>query len=54
MDNKDRRKIISFKDTVRDNALLEWSLDKAEKCGGYSAYIKILIQKDMDEVINNE
>lgn len=53
-DNSDRRKIISFKDTVRDKALLEWALDQAEDYGGFSAYIKILIHKDMKRGINNE
>lgn len=48
MDNKDRRKNISFKDTVRDKVLLEWANDKAEEYGGFSAYIKRLIQIDME------
>ncbi len=47
-DKGDRRKIISFKDNVRDNILLQWSLDSAEEYGGYSAYIKSLISKDME------
>lgn len=53
-ENKDRRKIISFKDTVRDKSLLEWALDRAEDYGGFSAYIKILIQRDMKRGIGDE
>lgn len=48
-ENKDRRKNVSFKDTVRDRALLEWANDRAEEFSGFSAYIKRLIQKDMEE-----
>lgn len=47
-DNKDRRKNVSFKDTVRDKVLLEWANDRAEEYSGFSAYIKWLIQKDME------
>lgn len=47
-DNKDRRKNVSFKDTVRDKVLLEWANDRAEEYSGFSAYIKGLIQKDME------
>ena len=46
--NKDRRKNVSFKDTVRDKVLLEWANDRAEEHNGFSAYIKRLIQKDME------
>lgn len=46
--NKDRRKNVSFKDTVRDKVLLEWANDRAEEYSGFSAYIKRLIQKDME------
>lgn len=48
-DNKDRRKNVSFKDNVRDRVLLEWANDRAEEYSGFSAYIKRLIQKDMED-----
>ena len=53
VNNKDRRKNISFKDTVRDKRLLEWATDKAEEYSGFSAYIKMLIQKDMEGYYEN-
>lgn len=53
VDNKDRRKNISFKDTMRDKMLLEWALDKADNYGGFSAYMKKLIQDDMERGMEN-
>ena len=52
-DNKDRRKNLSFKDNVRDRVLLEWANDRAEEYSGFSAYIKRLIQKDMEGHYDN-
>ena len=52
--NKDRRKNVSFKDTVRDKVLLEWANDRAEEYSGFSAYIKRLIQKDMEEYYDSD
>lgn len=49
MNNKDRRKNVSFKDNVKDKILLEWANERAEEYNGFSAYIKRLIQKDMEE-----
>lgn len=49
MNNKDRRKNISFKDSYRDTLLLQYATDKSIEYGGFSAYIKSLIQKDMEE-----
>ena len=46
---QDRRKNVSFKDSVKDKVLLEWANDRAEEYNGFSAYIKRLIQKDMEE-----
>lgn len=46
--NKDRRKNVSFKDNVKDRILLEWANDRAEEYNGFSAYIKRLIQMDME------
>ena len=46
--NKERRKNVSFKDNVKDKILLEWANDRAEEYNGFSAYIKRLIQKDME------
>lgn len=48
IDNKDRRKNVSFKDNMKDKILLEWANDRAEEYNGFSAYIKRLIQKDME------
>ena len=46
--NKERRKNVSFKDNVKDIILIEWANDRAEEYNGFSAYIKRLIQKDME------
>ena len=48
MTSKERRKNVSFKDNTRDRMLLEWANDRAEEYNGFSAYIKRLIQKDME------
>ena len=48
MTSKERRKNVSFKDNARDRMLLEWDNDRAEEYNGFSAYIKRLIQKDME------
>ena len=48
MTSKERRKNVSFKDNTRDRMLLEWANDRAEEYNGFSAYIKRLIQRDMD------
>lgn len=50
----ERRKHISFKNNKRENDLLEFANKKSELLG-FSAYIKLLIEKDMNkEVENNE
>lgn len=50
----ERRKHISFKNNKRENDLLEFANKKSELLG-FSAYIKLLIEKDMyKEVENNE
>ena len=48
MTSKERRKNVSFKDNARDRMLLEWANDRAEEYNGFSAYIKRLIQRDME------
>ena len=48
MTSKERRKNVSFKDNTRDRLLLEWANDRAEEYNGFSAYIKRLIQRDME------
>ena len=48
MTSKERRKNVSFKDNVKDRVLLEWANDRAEEYNGFSAYIKRLIQRDME------
>ena len=50
----ERRKHISFKNNKRENDLLEFANKKSELLR-FSAYIKLLIEKDMNkEVENNE
>ena len=48
MTSKERRKNISFKDNAKDRMLLEWANDRAEEYNGFSAYVKRLIQRDME------
>lgn len=48
MNNKDRRKNVSFKDNVKDKMLLEWANDQSQYYG-FSQYIKQLIEMDMKE-----
>lgn len=48
MEEKDRRKNISFKNNIKDKMLLEWANDRS-KVYGFSNYIKQLIEKDMIE-----
>lgn len=50
----ERRKHVSFKNNQNENDLLEFANRKSELLG-FSAYIKLLIEKDMkEEVKNNE
>lgn len=44
----DRRRHISFKNNIREDELLKYCDEKAEKFG-LSTYIKLLIEKDMKE-----
>ena len=48
MTSKERRKNVSFKDNMKDRVLLEWANDRSEEYNGFSAYIKRLIQRDME------
>ena len=44
----ERRRHVSFKDNDRDLELLKW-LDSKSKVFGTSAYIKYLLEKDMND-----